>query len=179
MKKEKTTLIKPKKNKVNGIENKELIVSIILLIIGIILLTNSSQAVIIVCYCLGIISIIIGTYNLINYYQVKKELNIENTNNLVIGVMALFIGFLIIILASAIETFLRFIIGIILIFNGIKKIILGIDFKNYLELTEGIILVLGGLYTIIAENIVFIVIGLLLVISSVIDIITYLKGQNK
>lgn len=176
MKKEKTTLIKPKSNKKEI--NKDLISSIVMLIIGLILLTNSSQAVIVVCYCLGIVAILIGGYNLVNYYKLKKELNIENTNYLVIGVMAFFIGLIIIILSSAIETFLRFIIGIVLIFSGINKIINSISFNNYVESLEGILLVIGGLYTIIAENIVFIIIGLLLVISSIYDLITYYKNHQ-
>jgi uncharacterized membrane protein HdeD (DUF308 family) len=179
MKKEKITLIKPKKNNENKLNNKELITPLVMLVIGLILLTNSSKAVIMVCYLLGIISAIIGIYNFINYYQLKNKLKIENTNNLVIGVSAIFIGLIIIILASAIETFLRFIIGIALIINGIKKIMYSLDIRNYIILAEGIILVIGGLYTIIAENIVFIVIGLLLVISSIIDLIDIYQHQKK
>lgn len=176
---EKTTLIKPKKEKDKKINNNALIGSIIMLIIGIILFTNSSKAIIIVCYVIGAFICAFGTYNLINYYRLKKELNIENTTNLIIGVTTLFVGLVVIILASAIETFLRFIIGIILIINGLKKIKDSIDYRNYITLIIGIVLVGIGLYTVLAENIIFAIVGLLMIISSITDIIKYLKTEKK
>lgn len=176
MKEEKTTLIKPKKEK--DIKDQKLLSSIIMLIIGIILLTNSSKAVIIVCYCLGFISMILGAYNLYNYYNIKTKLHMDNTSNLVIGVASIFIGFIIVILAGAIETFLRFIIGLVLLYNGIKKTMDGVTFKNYVELSIGIVLIACGLYTILAENIVFMIVGALLVISSVIDLIDMYKQKK-
>lgn len=179
MKTQKTTIIKPQKVKEKEKKNYDLIGSIIMLIIGIILLTNSSKAVIIVCYCIGGAIAAFGAYNLINYYRLKKELNIENNTNLILGVTTIFIGIIIIILASAIETFLRFIIGAVLVVSGIKKIKSSIDFRNYFVLTAGIILVAIGLYTILAENIIFAIVGLLLIVSSVLDIIKYIQEQKK
>lgn len=178
MKKEKITLIKPKKNKENKHKNIDLISSIIMFIIGLILLTNSSKAVIIVCYCIGAAITAFGSYNLFKYYSLKKELNIEDNVKLILGVTTIFIGIVIIILASAIETFLRFIIGIILVTNGIKYIKTSIDSHNYLILTTGIVLVAIGLYTILAENIIFAIVGLLLITSSIIDIIKYFKNKK-
>lgn len=181
MKSQKATIIKPKKVKEKEKENKNygLIASIAMLIIGIILLTNSSKAVIIVCYCIGAVIAIFGGYNLLNYYRLKKELNIESSSHLIIGVIAVFIGMIMIILASAIETFLRFIIGMILIISGIQKSKNAIDYKDYFILLTGILLIAIGLYTILAENLVFAIVGLLLIISSIIDIIKYMKNQKK
>lgn len=178
MTKQKETLIKPKKNKEKDAKNYELVSSLVMLIIGIILLTNSSKAVILVCYFIGSAIIIFGSYHLLSYYRLKKELNIEKTTSLILGVTSVFIGLIFILLASAIETFLRFIIGIILIINGIKRITSSIDFRNYIELVIGIILVALGLYTILAENIVFAIIGALLIVSSVMDIIKYCKEKK-
>lgn len=172
MKMGKTTLIKPQKIDDNK-KNYELISIIAMFIIGLILLTNSSKAVIIVCYCIGALITTFGAYNLFKYYRLKKELNIESNGILVLGVTTIFLGIITIILASAIETFLRFIIGITLIVSGIKKIKSSIDIRNYLYLTTGIILVAIGLYTILAENIIFAIVGLLLIISSVLDLIKY------
>ena len=176
MSKSKVTLIKPKKE--NKKESLEILPSLIMVIVGLILLTNSSKAVIIVCYCLGAFIMLFGVYQLISYYRLKKELNIENTTSLILGISTIFVGLVITILASAIETFLRFIIGIILIVNGIQKIILSINLRNYIELLLGIILVAMGLYTILAENIVFALVGALLIISSIIDIIKYFKTKK-
>ena len=96
---------------------------ILMLVLGIILLTNSSKAVILVFYVIGAIFILVGIWNLVSYYKMKKELNIEDNGKLVLGTSTLFIGIVILILSGAIETFLRFIIGIILIFNGLKNAI--------------------------------------------------------
>ncbi len=178
MKSQKTKLIKPQKNRKKNI-NLELIGAIIMFITGLILITNSSKAVIIICYCIGILISLFGGFNLLNYYRLKKELKIENTTNLIIGVITVFIGIITIILASAIETFLRFIIGLILILNGLSKIKISIDNQNYIIMTIGIVLVGIGLYTVLAENIVFIIVGSLLILSSIIDIIKYFKNQKK
>lgn len=178
MKKEKTTLIKPQKLKEKEFKNYEWIAPVAMLLIGIILFTNSNKAVVIACYFIGSVITIFGAYHLLNYYRLKKELNIENTTSLILGVITVFSGIIIIILASAIETFLRFIIGIVLITSGIKKIKTSIDFHNYFILLVGIVLVAIGLYTILAENIIFTIVGALLIISSILDIIKLFKEKK-
>ncbi len=181
MKEEKTTLIKPKKKKEKEEEKLKILGPILMLVLGIILLTNSSQAVIVVFYCIGAVFILVGVYNLIKYYQMKKDLNIEDNNKLVLGSTAIFIGILVLLLSGAIETFLRFIVGIILIYNGLKNTIVSLNFKNYFTMIIGIVLIGMGLYTIFAENIIFQIIGVLLIISSVVDFIGLLstKSQKK
>lgn len=179
MKSQKTTIIKPKKVKEKETNSYKLIANIIMIVIGIILLTNSSKAVIIVCYCIGTIIALFGAYNLFNYYRLKKELNIESNTNLILGVTTVFIGMIMIILAGAIETFLRFIIGMILVISGIQKTKTAIDRKDYFTMVIGIVLIAIGLYTILAENIVFAIVGLLLILSNIIDIIKYITEQKK
>lgn len=178
MKEPKTTLIKPKKKKEKENQNLKFLNPFFLLILGIILLTNSSKAVIIVFYFIGAIFILIGAYNLLSYYHMKKELNIEDNNKFVLGTSAIFIGILILILSGAIETFLRFIIGIILIYHGLRNAIPALNTKSYVSLIIGIVLIGMGLYTIIAENIIFQIIGALFIIASVADFINLLQ-KNK
>ena len=179
MKKEKTSLIKPKRIREKETKNYELILSIVMLMIGIILFTNSNKAIVIICYIIGVITTLFGSFNLLNYYRMKNELNIENNFNLITGVLSVFIGIIIIILASAIENFLRFIIGLILLLNGLKRIKLSIDYRLYFELVLSIILIALGLYTILAENIIFNIIGLLLIISSTFDIFKFFQKPKK
>lgn len=176
MKEEKTTLIKPQKIKEKENERLKMLTPLILLIIGIILFTNSDKLIILICYVIGFAVLIFGIYNLIKYYRLKKELNFDDNTSLVIGGSISFLGILIILLASAIEIGIRYIIGFGLIYNGYKKLTISFSNKNYITLTEGIILILLGLYSILAKNIVFTIIGLLLIISSIIDLINlYLK----
>lgn len=174
----KTTLIKPKKVKEKEAKKLEILGPLLMLIVGIILFTNSSKAVIFVFYCIGILIILFGTYHLISYYRLKKEVKIEDNQKLVLGSSSIFIGIVTILLASAIETFLRFILGAILIINGIQKTILSLNQRNYIVLTEGILFIGIGLYTILAENIVFQIVGVLLIVSSVIDFVNFVKMQK-
>ncbi len=182
MKEEKTTLIKPKKGKENKKEtdakNLKILGPILLLVLGIILLTNSSKAVIIVFYCIGAIFILVGIYNLLAYYKIKKKLKLEDNNKMVLGATTLFIGIMVLLLSGAIETFLRFIIGVVLIYNGLKNVMISLRSKNYFTLIIGIVFIGMGLYTILAENIIFQIIGVLLIISSIVDFIGLLSQKK-
>lgn len=178
MKEEKTTLIKPKKKKDKTLDYSKILGPILLLILGIILLTNSSKVVIIVFYIIGAIFVLVGAYNLISYYKMKKELNIEDNSKLVLGTSAVFVGIVIIILSGAIETFLRFIIGILLLYHGLRNTITALQTKNYVTLLIGIVLIGMGLYTILAENILFQIVGALLIIASVVDFIGLLSTKK-
>lgn len=179
VKKEKTTLIKPKKVKENEKNELKILTPIIMLILGIILLTDSSKAVIIIFYIIGAIFLLIGIYNLISYYKLKKELNIEDNNKLILSTSTLFIGIVILLLSGAIETFLRFIIGFVLIYSGIRNTVVALHGKNYFILIVGIGLIGIGLYTILAQNIVLQIIGALLIIASIIDFVNLLNPKNK
>lgn len=174
----KTTLIKPKKVKEKEAKKLEVLGPLLMLIVGIILLTNSSKAVIFVFYCIGVLAILFGVFHLVSYYRTKKELKVDDNAKLVMGSSSVFVGIVIILLAGAIETFLRFILGFVLLFHGVRKTIFSLTQKNYVVLLEGIFLVGIGLYTILAENIVFQVIGVLLIVSSIIDFIEFIKVQK-
>ncbi len=176
MKKEKVTLIKPKKEKEN---DPKWLSAIISLVLGIILFTNSSKAVITIFYCIGAVFILVGIYHLIRYYKMKKELNIEDNNKLVLGASAIFIGIIILILSGAIETFIRFILGIILLFNGLRNTFVSLQTKNYITLVIGLVFIAMGLYTILAENIVLQIIGIFLIASSIVDFVNIFIERKK
>ena len=179
MKEEKTTLIVPKKKKKSEKDNSDFLNPLIMLIIGLILTFSSDKFIVLICYFLGVIAIIVGIYNLVKYYKYKKELNYDNNSNLVIGGVAIFIGIIIITLASAIEVGIRYIIGLTLLYNGLKKLSLSLGSKEYYLIVESVIFLGLGLYTILANNIVFTIIGILLVISSILDFISIYKDTKK
>ncbi len=174
MKEEKATLIIPNKKEKKDNEEFKIVSIIFKLILGIILLTNSSQAVIIVFYLIGAIFLLIGICNLISFYKIKKEFHIEKNSKLAFGITIIFIGISILTLSSAIEFFLRFIIGILLMYFGFKNIASSV----YITIIIGIIFIAMGLYTIIAENIVFQIVGILIIISSILDIMNLLKQKK-
>lgn len=178
MKKEKVTIIKPKKVKEHKDINFPFLEPIIILIIGIILFTSSDKLIVLICKIIGILIVIFGIYNLIKYYKIKKEFNYDDNTNLIIGSCTTFIGIITIILASAIEIGIRYIIGFALIYKGYKNITFSLISKDYITLTEGIIYIILGLYSILAKNIIFTIIGLLMIISSIVDLI-HLYCQKK
>lgn len=175
----KTTLIKPKKVREKEVKKLEILGPLLMLLIGIILFTNSSKAVIFIFYSVGVLAILFGIFRLVSYYRLKKELKVEDNAKMVMGSSSIFIGIVIILLAGAIEAFLRFILGFVLLVNGIRKTIFSLNQRNYVVLLEGILFVGIGLYTILAENIVFQIVGVLLIVSSIIDFIEFLKEQKK
>ncbi len=169
MKEEKTTLIIPKKKKKSDNDSKDWLNPLVMFIMGIILTFSADKFIILICYFLGVMAIIMGIYNLFTYYNYKKKFNFDNNHNLVIGSLAIFIGIIIVILASAIEVGIRYIIGFTLIYNGLKKLSLSLSLKDFVNITESIIFLVLGLYTILAENIVFSIIGILLIVASILD----------
>ena len=70
--------------------------------------------------------------------------------------------------------------------SGLNKLIVALNSRNYNKkwiglLIVAIILIIGGLYIILKSNIILSTIGLILIIYSSIDIISYLmypKNQN-
>ena len=86
---------------------------------------------------------------------------------------------------GVIEFVIRLIMGGFILANGLNKIIVSLNSKEYnpkwkILISIGIILVLVGLYMILKENIVLSTVGLVLIVYSSIDIISYiLYPKNK
>lgn len=177
-----TVLITPKDKQKS---TKGLIESIILLILGIVLVTNSNSIVTITFQIIGALTIVIGIYRIMRYMNLKKQFKTEDTESLTSGIIIIAVGLLIILLASILEVGLRYIIGIYLIWSGINKTIIASTLKNYdqklftIRMITGIIYITLGLYTILIANAALIIIGILLIISSLFDIIACLKNKKK
>lgn len=171
-------IIKPQKN------SNKLISSILLLILGIILITNSNQIVTIAFQIIGIIIIIYGLYRIFHYISLKKQFKMEDNDSLITGIISITIGILLILLASIIEVGLRYLIGFFLILNGLNKIVTYLNFQtktSYLLLGNlfiGIILILFGLYTIFIANAALIIVGIILTFSAIWDIVLIIQKKK-
>ncbi len=165
-------------------QKKSILLSIIILLIGIVLVTNSNQIVIIGFQCIGACILLFGIYELIRFFTIKKQLKTEIQSLLLNGVMCSIIGLLTILGASILELGLRYIIGFYLILSGVNKIgnafLWRKDSSNifYIYLIEGLILTGFGLYTVFYANAALMLIGVLLIISSIFDFITYFKVKK-
>jgi len=172
-------IIKPQKEK-----NYNLLTSIIFLILGIVLVTNSNQIVTVAFQIIGIGIVLFGLYKTFQYLNLKKQFKTEDNEALMAGIMGITIGLLTILLASILEVGLRYILGIYLLINGINKINIALEFKMINKklfityLIEGIIIILLGLYTIFFANAALMIVGILLIISSILDFITNFQAKK-
>lgn len=157
-----------------------LITSILFLIIGVLLFSNPGGVVKFVTYIIGILFIIMGIGKLISYYRMNKKMNINNTGDLVLGVVFIVLGFVIIFCSSAIEFVIRIVMGGWILYSGITKLIYSFNLKEMkvdkwlYVLIVSIIMIIFGLYIIIKSNLVFSTIGLFLIIYSIIEIIQFI-----
>lgn len=173
-----TEIIKPNEKK-----NYNLITTIILLVLGLVLITNSNTFVTIAFEIVGAFIILFGLYRTFRYMSLKKQFKVEDNDALISGIISITVGLLIILLAGVLEVGLRYIIGFYLLFSGINKISLGLrikDIQKKLSITyfiEGGILGIIGLYTILFANAALIIVGILMVLSSIFDLISYFKNK--
>lgn len=163
-------------------DKSSIISSILFLILGICLFANPTEMVKFITYIIGIIFVVFGSIKLYNYYKEKETIsNIQLT----LGIMSIIIGIIIMFCNGIIEFVIRLVMGGFILANGLNKIIVALNSKDYNQkwkilLTIGALLVIIGLYMILKSNIVLSTVGLVLIIYSSIDIISYIMyPKNK
>lgn len=162
----KVEIIKPNGDKV---KNKSWLTPIIYLVVGIILAFKSNEAIQLLFYIIGILVILYGIKQLIEYYQNKEVLQYKKIN-LSVALVSIIIGLLAIILSEAIELSIRYVLGFFLIFMGVSRILTQISFNNYKNFStiSNIVLIILGFYSIFVSNAILVVIGWLLIINALI-----------
>lgn len=168
-------------------DSMSLVASILLLILGVILISNPGGVVKFITYILGGVIIIIGIAKIISYLKIKKNMNIQNTNDFIIGIISIIIGIVIIFCSSAIEFVIRLSMGGWILYSGITKLIISLKLKEinvnnwYPVLVSSIIMIACGLYIIIKSNLVLSGIGIVLVLYAIVDIVQFImipKSKN-
>lgn len=171
-------IIKPEQKK-----KKNWISSVILLILGIVLITNSNSFITIILQIIGAIITLFGGYRLLEYFKIKKQFKMDDNMALMSGIISITVGLLTILLAGVIEIGLRYLLGFFLLLNGINKIIFSFELKETYKtlfitnLTEAVVIIILGLYTIFFQNAALMIIGIFLIISSIIDFFSLLKTK--
>lgn len=163
-------------------DKSSIFASIAFLILGILLFINPGEMIKFITYIIGIIFVVFGSIKLYNYYKSKDSIsNIQLT----LGITAIIVGIIIMFCNSVIEFIIRLVMGGFILANGLNKLIVSLNTKNYNNkwiglLTVAIILIICGLYIILKSNIILSTIGLILIIYSTVDIISYLMyPKNK
>ena len=177
-------IIKPKskKKKENTKDiignNKSFISPILMLLIGIVFLTNSNNVIIYTFYIIGALIMSFGIYNILGYAQIKKQTKVEDNAKLTAGCLTFAIGLAVILLAGIFQVFINVIIGIWLIYNGLSKFISAnssTDKDKNFKLVEAVIYIAMGLYSILFQNIILVIIGVWMVVAAIIEIYELLK----
>lgn len=163
----KVQVIKP--NDRESKNNKSFLTPIIYLIVGVILAFKSNEAIQLLFYIIGILVILYGVKQFVEYYQNKEMAQYKNIN-LTIAISSIIIGILSIILSEVIELSIRYVLGFFLIFMGISRLLTQISFNNYKNFSSvsNIILIILGIYSIFVSNAILVVIGWLLIVNALI-----------
>ena len=172
----KVTIINQKKK----YKQRSLIYSIILLVLGIFLTFNSSGVLNTIFNIMGILVILFGIYRFFVYYRLKSQLKVDDPSILMSAIMSILFGVLIILLSNILTTTIQIVTGIWLLFVGISRLseadITNIkDKRNLIAVIGAAIIILLGLYTIFSENVLFVALGIILIIYSILDIINYIR----
>ena len=171
--------------KLTSKDNKSSLVnSILFLILGCILASNPNGLVKFITYLIGLVFLLMGISRIIIYYNDKKKLNII-TNNITYGIILIVIGVILMFCNSIIEQIIRFVLGGFIVYTGITNLILSFNLKklnsnNWLSLlTIGIIMIICGLYIILVSNLILSTIGIIVIIYSISDIVSYIMYNTK
>ena len=129
---------------------------------------------------MGILVILFGIYRFFVYYRLKSQLKVDDSSILMSAIMSILFGVLIILLSNVLTTTIQIITGIWLLFIGISRLseadITNIkDKRNLIAVIGAAIIILLGLYTIFSENVLFVALGIILIIYSILDIINYIR----
>lgn len=161
-------------------KDTNLFTSILFLVVGILLFSNPGGVVKFITYIVGILFIIMGIGKIVSYYQMIRKMNVNNTSDFILGIVAAILGIIVIFCSSAIEFVIRLVMGGWILYSGIVKLIYSLNLRDlkvdswlYI-LIVSIIMIICGLYVIVKSNLVFSTIGLILIIYSIIEIIQYI-----
>lgn len=174
-----------KKNKNSN--NYYLIISIIFLIFGSILTTNPGNVVTFISYIIGGLILIIGIIRIISFIHMKKKYDIVNISDVVTGSILSILGIIACIWGTTVETVIRIIIGAWILYCGITKLMFTFSLnkstnqKHDIVLIISILMIAVGLATIMIKYIEFMVLGILIIIYSILDIVSYIyyhKNKN-
>ena len=161
-------------------KDTNLFTSILFLVVGILLFSNPGGVVKFITYIVGILFIIMGIGKIVSYYQMIRKMNVNNTSDFILGIVAVILGIIIIFCSSAIEVVIRLVMGGWILYSGVVKLIYSLNLRDLkvdswlYVLIVSIIMIICGLYVIVKSNLVFSTIGLILIIYSIIEIIQYI-----
>lgn len=156
-----------------------LVSSLFLLFLGIVLVFNSDGLISIIFTIVGALVILYGVSKFFRFYQLKNQLHVEQPEILISAITITFAGILLVLLSSILVNAIKIVTGIWLFLTGISKMNQAIYFKTQnqkrfiTEVIAACVILLLGIYTIFAQNVLFVFLGIILILYSAVDIARY------
>lgn len=162
----------------NKITTKNLISSLLFLVLGIILLTTSDGIISIISKAVGAILILAGVIKSIHYIYLKGKLGEYSIRELIIGIIIICFGVLFILFSSTFGFAVSVLIGIWTLFSGINRLILALAVKSEdvigfrMFLGSAVIMILIGI--VITSGLFDKLLGVFIIIYSISEIVDYI-----
>lgn len=157
--------------------SNNIIMDICLLILGLLLVSNSNNLLTTIFNIIGLLLIFYGMYLLIQYSKMK-QMKIEDLtirNQMIFYITS---GILTIILSNFLVNMINILTGLFLLFIGISRLVNN-KFPDKVNLIGTIIIILMGIYSILVENAALVLIGLLLICYVILDIVKYFNNKKR
>lgn len=157
--------------------SNNIIMDICLLILGLLLVSNSNNLLTTIFNIIGLLLIFYGIYLLIKYSKMK-QMNIEDLtirNQMIFYITS---GILTIILSNFLVNMINILTGLFLLFIGISRLVNN-KFPDKVNSIGTIIIILMGIYSILVENAALVLIGLLLICYVILDIVNYFNNKKR
>ena len=157
--------------------SNNIIMDICLLILGLLLVSNSNNLLTTIFNIIGLLLIVYGIHLLIQYSKMK-QMKIEDLtirNQMIFYITS---GILTIILSNFLVNMINILTGLFLLFIGISRLVNN-KFPDKVNLIGTIIIILMGIYSILVENAALVLIGLLLICYVILDIVNYFNNKKR
>ena len=157
--------------------SNNIIMDICLLILGLLLVSNSNNLLTTIFNIIGLLLVINGMYLLIQYSKMK-QMKIEDLtirNQMIFYITS---GILTIILSNFLVNMINILTGLFLLFIGISRLVNN-KFPDKVNLIGTIIIIIMGIYSILVENAALVLIGLLLICYVILDIVKYFNNKKR
>lgn len=154
--------------------------SVIFLLLGITIVSNTEGILKMISYIIGSLFIAYGVEKLYQYSKEKTK-----SNSLKYGISIILIGLIIILCGPLIEDIIRIPIGLFMTYIGLIKLDFSLKLKSsnpnfwLYSAMISILIIVGGIYIIINQNILFVTMGIYLIIYSILNILENLFYTNK
>ena len=99
-------------------------------LLGFILLLWPTMSIQVLCWGLGICSLVYGLFRLFNYWKVGRDNGELFKSELFLGITFSVLGLFCLISPKAVTSFLPFLLGIVLLLDAVGKLQNAIEFKN-------------------------------------------------